>query len=132
MKLVAQRKRTILQTLPRIASKDAQKTAEQKAAQEKFVQQAQEAVGLYVAWLPPSEDVERRDLPAHRPVDVHRHVMIGDLYDAYMTVRGDELESRGFIRTANAVLTAAGLSISVTKHDLANLREQRGRFAGYL
>jgi hypothetical protein len=121
-RLVVQRKDSIMKTFPRdVAS----------SAREGFILKAQAAIKLYVAWLPPGENIKPSGLSAHRPINVHRHVLIGDLFDAYITARGDNLEARGFILTANAVLTAAGLQISITDHDFVHLKEQRQPFNEY-
>lgn len=67
---------------------------------------------------------------AHRPSDAHRHGLIGDLYDAWMSARGcdDPDGVRGFQPTADEVLTAAGLP-QVTERELRYLREQIKDFA---
>jgi hypothetical protein len=121
---IAQRARTITETFPQGLPPE---------VRQRFIKEAQTAIELYVAWLPPvdEQEIDRRGLPAHRPTDGHRHGLIGDLYDAYMTMRGDILESRGFARTANAVLRAAGLP-KLTDHDFADLRLQRRLFSDYV
>ena len=66
----------------------------------------------------------------HRPADAHRHALIGELYDAWMSARGteDPDAARGFKPTADAVLAAAGLS-QVTRPELRYLRARIKDFA---
>lgn len=68
---------------------------------------------------------EREAASAHRPSDAHRHGLIGDLYDAWMTARGCDQPDRvrGFQRTADEVLSAAGLR-QVTERELRYIHEK--------
>lgn len=62
-----------------------------------------------------------------------RFGLIGGIFDAYMDVRGDDVEhARGFKHVADAVLRAAGLSFRVTDHDMVKLRKQRREFVNYV
>lgn len=96
-----------------------------------------QAIWVYLMALPIGEPREREHsattkqkypAPAHRPSDAYRKSLIGDLYEAYMTLRGDNPRLRGFKRAADTVLEIFGLP-SVTDHDQAILRETRDSFA---
>jgi hypothetical protein len=100
-------------------------------ARGRFIEEAQIAIDHYLALMPRGKPARRTLLP-HRPNDADRHAFIGDLYDAYITARNDDVAKRGFKRTADTVLRAAGLSFAVTDHDLANVRAQRGPFVDHV
>jgi len=122
---VGERSGNIRATFPASVSPEAQK---------QFMRDALKAVELYVAWLPLTDDessIEVLGRAAHRPADPHRHTLMTDLFDAYMTARGDDLQARGFQKTANAVLAAAGCDFIVTDHDLTTIRAQREAIAPY-
>jgi hypothetical protein len=80
-----------------------------------------------------------RQTTAHRPADALRHGLIGDFFDAYMTLRdavldahpslGRTVEVRGFKHVANALLRAIGLRFRITDNDMVVLRKRRRRFA---
>ena len=67
---------------------------------------------------------KRAAAPAHRPADKYRQGLVADLFDSYMTLRGDDLEARGFKRVADTILAIAGISFRITDRDLATLRGQ--------
>jgi hypothetical protein len=116
------RSRKIVRTFPRNVKQEARSL---------FVEQARMAIERYLALVPQGKP-KRRGLLPHRPDDTHRHGLMSDLFDAYMTARDDDIQARGFKPTADAVLAVAGLSLEVTDHDLANLRAQRKPFADWV
>lgn len=132
---LGQKGRTIRRLFPSVVSEE---------AREAFVREAQTAIALYVAWLPPTDDESRIDYrgsrAANRPNDRHRHGLISDLFDAYTTAREEDcaarkqdvLQARGFQTVANAVLRAAGISFTVTDHDLTTVRSKRKPFVAFV
>jgi hypothetical protein len=102
-----------------------------------FVEAAQVAVERYVAVLPIGAKTRRQHRKqlhprrAARPNDPFRHGLIGDLYEAYMTARGDKPNLHGFKRTADAVLKAAALR-EVSEREQTYIREQIKEFAALI
>lgn len=107
---------------------------------EEFIQRAKTAIENYLVSLPQPGKSEsprrehratteqRYPASAHRPPDAVRHALIGDLYDSYMSARGDDPDSRGFKRTVDVVLNAAGLP-PVSEHEQTSIRDRIKEFA---
>jgi hypothetical protein len=74
-------------------------------------------------------DEQRHPSAAHRPTDAPRQSLIGDLFDAYMTLRADDLEARGFKKLADVVLEVARVPITVMANDRSNLQKRIHDFA---
>lgn len=109
-------------------------------AKGRFVIRAFRAIETWRNLLPIGEEAQRQHratteqrLPsasAHRPSNSWRESLISDLYDAWMIAKGadDPDRARGFKKTADAVLTAAGLS-TLTEREQRHLREQITAFS---
>jgi hypothetical protein len=66
---------------------------------------------------------------AHRPNNAVRHGFVGDVFDAYMTLRDDEVDdARGFKKFATALFSKFHLPLRITDHDMARLRAERAPF----
>ena len=124
---IALNARAIALTLPHVKA----------AAIQKYINKTTRAVRHYLALLPTGEPRRRKhrvadgnSASAHRPLDALRHGLIGELYDAYLAVRAanDPDEVRGFKRTADATLVAAGLK-PVSEREQRYIRDQIKRFA---
>jgi hypothetical protein len=100
-------------------------------ARGRFIVKALKAVNIYLSLLPTGEPRNRKHRTsrakkngnAHRPTDAQRHSLIGDLYEAYMTARGDDPDLRGFKKTADSVLRAAALA-PLAEHEQTFIRQQ--------
>jgi hypothetical protein len=125
--------RLITQALPASVAADARK---------QFIIQARTAVEAYLAYLPRGQARRRRHRAAvqgrhapkaHRPSDPLRHGLIGELFDAWMTMREslDPDGVRGFKRAADAVLGAAGLP-AVSEREQRQIRKQIATFVAAL
>lgn len=113
--------------------RDGVKTSQWKA----FIRDVRQAVELYLA-RPVAPRRRRKHRPtagqkhpsnAHRPRDAYRRGMIADLFDAYMTLRADNLQARGFNNVANAVFEVAGITLRITNRDRATLRARQKQIA---
>lgn len=139
-KRIAAHAKDIARTLPSDVSEQ---------AVERFIRDATQAVTDYLDLLPglPSalnapmgkprirphrRTAKQKQHPAkaNRPADPHRHGLMGDLYDAYMTARAsdDPDAVRGFRDAADAVLTAASLP-PVTEREQRFIRDRIKQFA---
>lgn len=105
------------------------------AALQKYINKTARAVDHYLALLPTGKPRRRkhrvadgRSASAHSPLDGLRHGLIGELYEAYLSVRAtDDPDVRGFKKTADATLKAAGLR-PASEREQRYIRDQIRRF----
>lgn len=95
-----------------------------------FLKDAEKAVRDYRGRLPIAKTKKPGD-ERGRPADSLWHGFMGDLYEAFMTARGDNLALRGFEKIANLVLAVTGIPRRLTKHDNAARQSRIRPFTAY-